>query len=266
MMRLRFELKAIGAIELPTDKGSAFHGGFGRALGKISPIWYDYFFRPASCDGNALPKPFALLPPADIQQFYRPGETFVCECVLFGEAVRHAEIARIAVDYLGREMGLGYGRGKFEIIETTASTFSATDLDPKSVTLSLLTRLRLKAGNRLLNQSPEFSLLAARLFGRLKTLQQSYGASTPDEQLYRHLLQRAREIKQTRADVYWKDWDRYSGNQKDWMKFGGLLGRIGYQGHLKPFIHTLQMGEWTHVGGKSSFGLGKYSIYYGDTE
>jgi CRISPR/Cas system endoribonuclease Cas6 (RAMP superfamily) len=44
------------------------------------------------------------------------------------------------------------------------------------------------------------------------------------------------------------------------MKFGGLLGEIRFQGNLQPFIPYLQMGEWCHIGGKTSFGLGKYRL------
>jgi CRISPR-associated endoribonuclease Cas6 len=128
----------------------------------------------------------------------------------------------------------------------------------------LITRLRLKADNRLQKQAPDFSLIMSRLLGRLKTLQQTYSNNPIDEQLYRHLLQQAKEIQCIQSNVHWDDWDRYSGSQKDWMKFGGLLGDISFQGNLQPFIPTLQVGEWTHIGGKSSFGLGKYIIEYGD--
>jgi len=44
------------------------------------------------------------------------------------------------------------------------------------------------------------------------------------------------------------------------MKFGGLLGTITYAGDLEPFIPYLALGEWIHIGGKTSFGLGKYNI------
>ncbi len=44
------------------------------------------------------------------------------------------------------------------------------------------------------------------------------------------------------------------------MKFGGLLGSISYEGDLAPFMPYLALGEWLHVGGKTSFGLGRYRI------
>jgi CRISPR/Cas system endoribonuclease Cas6 (RAMP superfamily) len=44
------------------------------------------------------------------------------------------------------------------------------------------------------------------------------------------------------------------------MKFGGLTGDISYTGELQAFMELLQLGEWLHIGGKTSFGLGKYEL------
>ncbi|MGH8590087.1 MAG: CRISPR system precrRNA processing endoribonuclease RAMP protein Cas6, partial [Gammaproteobacteria bacterium] len=41
---------------------------------------------------------------------------------------------------------------------------------------------------------------------------------------------------------------------------GGLLGQITYRGDLSPFLPWLALGEWMHIGGKTSFGLGRYTI------
>ena len=47
-----------------------------------------------------------------------------------------------------------------------------------------------------------------------------------------------------------------SGHQHTWIKFGGLLGKITYRGDLTPFLPWFALGEWTHIGGKTSFGSG----------
>jgi len=60
--------------------------------------------------------------------------------------------------------------------------------------------------------------------------------------------------------MQWDDWDRFSGRQKKWMKFGGLTGDVSYSGDLQPFMEILKLGEWIHIGGKTSFGLGKYNL------
>ena len=264
ILRLKFTLEAVDAINLPSYKGSAFHGGFGHALQTISPTWFRYFFQTTVENAVSLPKPFALVPPLDTQQTYQVGENFYCELTLFGEAVQHYAIVQAAIEYLGNEMGLGYHRGKFKINNISQSHFSYADTSPQTLTIQLKTRLRLKTQNHLLKHAPEFSVLIKSILTRLKTLQHYHSDSPIDSSLYQHLLQQSQEIYRVKPNIYWDEWDRYSGSQKEWMKFGGLLGEISYQGELQLFMPYLQMGEWTHIGGKSSFGLGKYSIVYGD--
>ena len=263
MSRLQFTLQAMEPISLPIYKGSTFHGGFGHALETISPTWFRYFFQTDNDASNALPKPFVLLPPLDTQQSYQPGETFACELTLFGEATQHYAIAQAAIEYLGNAMGLGYSRGKFKIQHISTPSFSNTAVDSNQLTFTVNTRLRLKANNRLQKQAPEFSRLIKSLFTRLKTLQHCYTSSPIDESLYQQLLRQSHSIQCTHSTMHWDDWDRYSGTQNEWMKFGGLLGDCRYQGDLQAFIPYLQRGEWAHIGGKSSFGLGKYTLDYG---
>lgn len=48
------------------------------------------------------------------------------------------------------------------------------------------------------------------------------------------------------------------------MKFGGLLGSITYFGNVGIFLPYLALGQWVHVGGKSTFGLGAYRMVAGE--
>jgi hypothetical protein len=59
------------------------------------------------------------------------------------------------------------------------------------------------------------------------------------------------------SDVRRVEWNRYSSSQKAPMQFGGLMGSLEYSGELAPFLPFLRMAELTHLGGKSTFGLGK---------
>lgn len=271
MRRLCFTLVATDHISLPRYKGSTFHGGFGHALETISPTWFRYFFQPQTQSGNDIPKPFVLLPPLDQQQSYKAGEIFQCELTLIAEATRHVAIVQAAIEYLGNKLGLGYNRGKFSIADITEENFdnnhNQLSVNPQTLSLKLITRMRLKSNGQLQKQCPPFSILIERLLGRLKTLQQSYNnkAESINEQQYCQLLHQANEINTIYSDAYWDDWDRYSGRQKEWMKFGGLLGELRFQGDLQPFMPYLQLGEWCHIGGKSSFGLGKFLINVGDS-
>lgn len=273
-----FRLKTKTRIQLPPYKGSALHGGFGHALKKISPYYYQHIFEPGR-DG-ARPKPFVLLPPLDTDETYQPGREFTCELTLFGSAIQHFSICHAALDYLGREMGFGNNRGKFivEGVETALPAHPAQQDKPNQIitgrdiaaarlmnlagsriTLHLPTRLRLKADGRLIRQAASFQLFFARLLGRLNTLSTFYGdGKIAESELRQELLRQAENIRLIRDDTSWHDLPRYSGRQKQWMKFGGLLGAVTYEGDLQPFLALLAVGEWTHVGGKTSFGLGKY--------
>ena len=279
-----FQLRATTEIRLVPFKGSAFHGGFGHALKKISPLYCEEIFGPGQ--KNTLPRPFVLLPPLDRDTRYEPGRTFNCELTLFGSAHRHFSLCHAALDFLGRQMGLGSGRGKYSIEDVHTARpptdiATAPDTTPTSgrdiaaarsrlltgrrLTLHLPTRLRLKAEGRLMRQAPPFNIFFARLLGRLNTLAVTYGTGKLTTREQRDsLLARAGDIQLTDNQTTWQDLPRYSGRQQSRMKFGGLLGSITYEGDLQPFLPYLALGEWTHTGGKTSFGLGKYVMERND--
>lgn len=280
-----FRLRAETTIRLPPDKGSAFHGAFGHALKRISPFYYQEIFAPGH--DRAKPKPFVLLPPLESKEHYAAGQPLHCELTLFGRAGQFFPICHAAVEFLGREMGLGLNRGKFTVegVDKACPSGSNSSADPAaltcleivqtcpipirndSLTIHLPTRLRLKSDGHLLSQPPEFHLFFARLVGRINTLSSLYGGGKmvgPEQR--QQLLSQAQErirLDAQRTDACWQDLPRFSGRQQQWMKFGGLLGSVTWQGtpeDFRPFLPYLAIGEWIHVGGKSSFGLGKYLV------
>lgn len=283
--KFRFALEAIDSITLPAYKGSTFHGGFGHAFKAISPTWYRYFFEPHSDKGYSLPLPFVLLPPLDNKETYAPYDQFHLELTLIGEATDHYAIVQGAIEYLGAVLGLGYKKGKFKIIAIDAASpsedavskngvINAVDIvrarsDQLSQTrlgLTFPTRLRLQKDNRLYKSIPPFQLLMERLSGRIKTLMTAYGDSasiTVNSSLNTTAptLGDPTAVTIEHSNIRWDDWSRFSGRQKKWMKFGGLMGELAYAGDLKPFLPELILGEWLHVGNKTSFGLGKYILY-----
>ncbi|NOZ51786.1 MAG: cytosolic protein [Gammaproteobacteria bacterium] len=213
--KYRFTLTAESDIVLPVYKGATFHGGFGRALKKISPAFYDYFY-------TATAKPFALTPPLDERPEYPPGSTLQFDLVLFGTAIAHFPICFAAFEFLGQQLGFGYNRGRYRIhkVQTLtpggaaqciyedrtwrpaqplvpgqdiASTHHGKHTQP--ITLALQTRLRLKDNNRLVRETPPFTLLLNRLLGRLQTLSTFYQQQPLLSQPVRQaLLERAANI------------------------------------------------------------------------
>ncbi len=272
-----FRLRATSRIELSPYKGFALHGGLGHALKKISPFYFRALFAPGP-DGTH-PRPFVLLPPLDTDQVYLPGRRFSCELTLFGSGIQRFPAIHAALEYLGNELGLARNRGRFvvEAVEMAvpagpgpfpnpASAVCGLDiamsrqgLSVHRLTLHFSTPLRLKNDGCLVRRAPSFQQFLARLLGRFNTLATLYGnGRVADSALRAELLSRAEKIELVRDESQWLDMPRFSGRQKSWMKFGGLLGEVTYAGDLEPFIPFLALGEWTHTGGKTSFGLGKY--------
>lgn len=261
----RFILESVDKIILPPYKGSTFHGGFGHALMEISPLWYRYFFEPETNKKGDLPKPFVILPPMDKLECYPKKYQFKLDISLFGEASQHYSIVQAAIEYLGMQMGLGFGQGQYKVIDILKSKPDLFNFQTvQQITLHFPTPLRLKENNQLCRQAPEFNLIIKRLLGRLRTLEKSYSGLGLDSDYQHYLIEKSKNIFIKNSNIQWNDWNRFSGRQKLWMKFGGLTGNISYSGDLQPFMKILSLGEWLHIGGKTSFGLGKYKLSIDD--
>ncbi|SFM93707.1 Uncharacterized conserved protein [Halopseudomonas pachastrellae] len=49
------------------------------------------------------------------------------------------------------------------------------------------------------------------------------------------------------------------------MPLSGVIGRVFVHGSLsEDLLQALVLGQWLHIGGKTSFGLGGYSIQFVD--
>ncbi|MDH3348455.1 MAG: CRISPR system precrRNA processing endoribonuclease RAMP protein Cas6 [Desulfobulbaceae bacterium] len=266
--RYRFTLVTRTSVRLPRYKGSTFHGGLGHALRKISPTYYRMLFEPET-SGRAtsqIPKPYLLLPPLDELTEYPPNHTFHLELTLFGEAKNCFPICHAALEYLGGEMGIGEPRGKYMVQAVEESELHAVEPAPEhsmpdetTTNLRFMTRTRIKDQGRLLRDSLPFPVLFSRLLGRIDTLAHFYGTGRIIERDIRKNLQnQAVQIRCPSSNLNYDEWARFSGRQKQWMKFGGLLGTATYHGNLNPFLPYLRLGQHTHIGGKTSFGLGRY--------
>ena len=289
----RFRFTAIANSEIqfsahkaPAYKGSTFHGGFGHALNHVSPTFYRYFYPPAGAGDP--PKPFVVTPPLEEKPAYAPGERLQFELGLFGAATQHFPICFGAFEALGQHLGLGRNNGRYTIeqveyfsaagqpqllyrqgqwrfaqhtVTGQAIAAAGSAVTCRRITLQLQTRLRLKDNGRIVSHGPAFSQLLDRLLGRLHTLATFHqGSELLPRPERNRLLAHAEEVQTEHANVRWDDWQRYSERQKESMKFGGLLGEITYAGELDPFMPYLRLGEWVHLGGKTSFGLGKYVL------
>lgn len=60
--------------------------------------------------------------------------------------------------------------------------------------------------------------------------------------------------------LQWVDMTRYSNHQKTEMLFGGIVGQATFTGTIAPWIPLLQFGMLTHVGKRTTFGFGQYTV------
>ncbi len=285
-----FTLKLANAVNLPPYKGDIFHRALGKGLEQISPRFGCHFFQPEAPPdwphpGQTPPKPFMLAPPAGGKTAFQTGDTLELGITLFGQAGQHLMTLFAALEKLGQTSGLDNGKGRFDIQRliqitpdqplelfandqwrsesqptTAADIFSKTPPAASQITLQMLTRLRLKDHGVLVRNKLPLTVLTDRLIGRINTLAAMYcgGLMLPPEEKTA-LTTLARTATISRDNTRWSDWSRDSGNSGN-IKFGGLMGDITYQNVPAVLLPWLALGQWIGVGGKTSFGLGSYSM------
>lgn len=229
--------------------------------------------------------PYIIRPSLDEKERYETGEDMVFDLILVGRAVDYLPYFAYAFILMG-EQGLGRGRGKFTLqaIDTLGlnggrlavyrsgddrlkrETLSITGDEilksrpvvPEACTLQFLTRLDLKEKGRY--PEPDFSLLFRSLLRRIATLGHLHCGLDFRSLDFGGLSHAAEKIGTVTSKLRREEAVRYSNRQRRRMPFGGLLGEITFAGDLSPFWPFMLLGEWMHVGKKTSFGLGRYFV------
>lgn len=286
LLRLHFAFRTLAPLRLQGYAGSTWHGALGHALAAVAPDAFDCLYRAST--GDDAPRPFALFPharPAEIGA----GGWLGFSVTLAGSAVALALEVMLGAEHLG-ERGLGNRQirlalagvgceradGAVTPVLGSAGVVQAQALAPvelaelgglwsavpaRRALLRFDTRLRLKTGNGLLETAPPLRLLLQRLLERVSALQTLYGTGAPlPGELVRDLLHRAEAVELEGHDLRWLEWERTSGRSGQRMPWGGLAGEVAYRGDLAPLLPWLALGEWLHVGAKSTFGLGHYTV------
>ena len=283
-------LQLTSPLTLPVYKGDRFHRAFGRALEQISPRFGSDFFDPKPPadwpdPGQTPPKPFLLLPPMTAQTDFREGDILELGITLFGQATQHLMTVFAALEKLGAADGIDKGTGRFQIQRVTqinpsgvlelysgdqspdisrpttaADIFLAAPAAAASIELHLLTPLRLKERDRIVRRSPSLAVILERLLGRINTLAAMYcgGLMLPPEEKCA-LITLARTASIETDNTQWRDWHR-PAKSGGTVNFGGITGDIRYANVPAVLLPWLSLGQWTGVGGKTSFGLGRYSM------
>lgn len=298
---LEVKLRATSTICLPPYPGSTIRGSLGMALLKISCVLrhqqcpdcplgsrcvYRYIFE-TSLDKDigenkrysSAPHPFVL----DVDYFnhgdekiIEAGENFSFKITLIGEGTYYAPHLINAFSVMG-EMGIGKGRGKFDVEKVTSGREIIYDGEafhwPQSyltwekavsvaknecvgsLSLSFLTPLRLVFRKEFV-KTPEFHTLIGNLIQRVENLSR-FHCNSGVSILGKDLIEKARSIRLVENKTSWLDWERYSHRKQRRMKLGGIVGSAVYEGDFSDFMALIILGEWVHVGKGTSFGLGK---------
>jgi len=231
---------------------------------------------PSLQDLSQAPRPYVIEPPQLGERDYAPGEPLVFHLVLAGRALEHLPLILWAhIRALRRGVGRGDGtaellrvvhEGMTETVVLDGPEGSLLDHTPAvppaptfgaAVTLRFTTPLRLQTNGRRATAAEHTARkLLMALVRRIALLCEFHGHGPLDLD-FADLARRAEAID-SRTDLHWRDWTRYSSRQGRKMDLGGVIGAWTLAGDLAPFAPFLHLGQWLHVGKEATFGLGGY--------
>ncbi len=233
---------------------------------------------------DRVANPYIIRPPLEEREEYKPGEKLTFELILIGKISEYLPYFVYAFMQMGQR-GLGRGRGRFmleqidnlradgslipvylsddQIFRNESKAISCRDLleifpPMEQCTFRFLTRLELKEKRKY----PEvrFGVLFRSLLRRITTLAHLHCGISCTNIDFKTLSHAADDIRTVSSDLRWEHAMRYSNRQKRRMPFGGLVGNVTFEGDLSLFWPFILLGQWMHVGKKTSFGLGRYKI------
>jgi len=229
---------------------------------------------------SQIPNAFIIEPPPLGKRWLQPGEGFSFNMILIGKAVVDlpiiihawqkalkaglgAEHAAVELDSVVFEPGQAveqtlYPIGQEQML-VPAPHFSPPALtETQSLALQILTPLRIQQQGRVLSQDMTAKDFLNALVRRYYLLAEFHSDhyQPPD---FRQLSEQATAIR-IDHQINWCEWERYSHRQKQAMTFGGVIGTLWLEGELTPFLSLLQIGQWLHVGNKTTFGMGRYQL------
>ena len=286
-----FSLIALDPLQLPYYKGSTFRGLFGRTLKKIACVTglsgcencllrhqcaYAYIFETFNQRDERVVHPFVFEPPLTEQRYFPPGSNLSLNLILFGRVLQYLPILVYTFKEMGRQ-GIGTNRGKFELSKVSTNRYIVFDKDEQIVRtdfkpqnlfvtplqsaehlrIHFVTPTALKSGGRIKNEI-DFLMLLRAIRRRIKSLSVYHNnQSMPDLEIDFEVAKKIIIRSSSFAPFRWK---RYSNRQKQKIDFSGVIGMLELEGDLTPFLPLLRMGEITHIGRGTVYGMGKYVI------
>jgi hypothetical protein len=241
---------------------------------------------------ESVPHPFIIEPPPETKRIYKPGEVIEFTLVLISKALDYLPYFIYTFDQLG-SMGIGKGRGKFELLSVhklssdvadehaqemiysaetkTMKSFSPSQLhvsfnssdhserDTHLLSIDFLTPTKIiYQGNP--TTDLEFHIFMRQLLRRVSLLAYFHSGIDTTTWDFRGIIDQSEKVKIKENNLKWYDWQRYSSRQNSKINMGGITGNISYEGILAPFKTLIKAGEILHIGKGTTFGQGKYRI------
>lgn len=284
LIRLNVSMLLLEDVQLPEFKGSMWHGWFGQMLkahdGRAYHICFGEF-------DQRQPKPYMVCPVGDNKLKWRKGELIQVEISLFGRACELANtvVEAIKASVSNNSIGIGICKAPYQVVSISSVTpkgFRAgvhttslcdwyavpTSLSviEQELALQFVTPVRVKFHGQLVRSDvPEMSFWLNHIIRRLVLLSRYWVLD--NDCLMDAIYQEAQSLmpsylSETNSFVVWEDWLRYSKTHKDFLPFGGLSGQISFFGEIQNLIPYFQIGEQLHLGGKTTFGLGRFQVIY----
>ena len=294
--RYRFTFSAVDQVVFNGQQGSLLRGAFGHALkglgcmlpdqacascplaaGCVYPEVFEPLKQTRAGKRFTPPPPFVLHLDQRLEGQYRPGERFSFSINLFGTAVQHINLLVFAWQRAGWG-GFGAGKKRAQLVQvdyqagendwqqifsdgqpgvrahqqvllsvTAPETVRKVELEMKTPT-----RISLQ-GNYCNSKTLDASLLLRNLHRKIHLYSLTY-------------LGRLIEMPPLDAGIHLQfdgtvhKWHRYSTRQHAAMPMDGLVGKVKMEGDLTPWYFHLWLGQYTHLGKNTSFGLGQYEI------
>ena len=227
------------------------------------------------------PVPYVIEPPLETRTHFSVGSPFDFSLLLFGTANEALPYFVYAFEIMG-ESGIGKKlqgqRGRFTLnCVKSAGTVIYDNISKKlkasapqdliveplllcnpcsTISINLLTPLRLKHHNTLSSELP-FHMLVRAMLRRISSLFEHFGDGDPPLD-YRGLISQAQNVTIESSSLHWHDWERYSNRQEQAMMMGGLIGSVTFSGSLAPYLPLFHLCKNLHIGKQSSFGLGLF--------
>jgi hypothetical protein len=251
------------------------HGWFGHALKAVDER---AFFALYGEHGQQQPKPYIICPNEDNKRHWQQNEIYHFDLTLFGDAAHLGPIILKAFEK-GQRLGFGKEKTPFNLISVVSIlpnkivpglvptrlidwlTFDAGMNINTEVALHFTTPVRIKVNDNILkHKAPDLPLLIKQIARRYSQLTRYWVCDEQKllDQLYNELPHLG-DYQQT-DHCYFENWKRYSFKQQGQLPFGGLKGQVSYFGEIANALPWLKLGEQLHIGGKTTFGLGKYQL------